>query len=1187
MAKTARKLYISRFFLLLGSLILYHTSNCQTKAAFFPANTGFGFIENKGQLVDQNGRPNLLVKYILVLRNGMKIQLTGNGFSYETFTESVKADPGNPALTTIAGRQSRAVAKEIRCHRVDVSMTCANPHPEIQAEDSSASNFIYYTPNTGQSGIKAKSFRKITYKNIYKGIDLVFVANPSDTLISFEYYFVVTPIADAGVIKLKYKGALKTSLDSGRIAITVNRGTFRERIPESFLATGSGEIQIKGHSSNSINVSYKSNGNDEYRFRVPAYDKTKTLIIDPTPDLIWGTYYGGSGNDFADALAKDVNNNFFICGYTDSQETLATAGAYQTVLDGPQDGFIGKFDNGGSLLWLTYYGGSSFDALYGIKIDQEGNVLTAGETYSRDNIATPGAYQTTDNTTYVVPLAFLLKMDNNGNRIWCTYYGGNILAEANAVAVDSKNNVFITGYTQSNAGISTPGAYQTAYAGSLVAHTNSAFLAKFDQNGALVWATYYGGTGGEIAFGLCVDLQDNVLITGTTASTSGLSTSGGWQPASGSPAGDDAFLAKFNNDGQLQWATFYGGTKSDASNCVAVDQANNIIIGGLTNSPNNIASPGALQTTVSLNVANIDYEAFVAKFTASGDRIWGTYYGNGIADNVLCITTDGQNNIYLGGMSGSTMYITTPGSYQPQPQTSSTNAFLSEMSSTGVLQWGTYYGIPGSGKTSGIVELSDGSVVVTGTTESTSNIATCGAVQPNYAGENDIFLGKFGENVTHGPSITVTAAATGPVCPNAPLSFNATADNGGYSPVYQWLVNGSDVGNNGPVYTANNLADGDRVSCFLTSNSACVSSDTASSNVITVSILTPSQPEINITASADTICSGATVRFTANATTNSPTPEYQWMVNGNDIGANNALYASNILNDGDLVNCIVTDNACNLSYTAASNKIQMTVNTNILNPSISITASSDTVCAGTPITFTAIASKSGNNPQYQWTVNGVATGADSNIFQSGTLSEGDTINCMLSPGYHVCWTMPQAISNTLGVKIYPTPAITLIATDTSMLAGASIQFNPDVTGNIVDYQWTPASGLSNPEIENPIASPVTSTTYQLTVTSVNDCQATAKILVEVLRYLHMPNAFTPDMGKNNIFRIPTNTSLTLTDFCVYNRWGAQIFGTTDPNVGWDGTFKGTRCEPGAYVYFISGSDNKGLISVKGTVLLIR
>src|SRR5579872_1219076 len=98
------------------------------------------------------------------------------------------------------------------------------------------------------------------------------------------------------------------------------------------------------------------------------------------------------------------------------------------------------------------------------------------------------------------------------------------------------------------------------------------------------------------------------------------------------------------------------------------------------------------------------------------------------------------------------------------------------------------------------------------------------------------------------------------------------------------MVNGVDVGVNSPSYTATDLANGDKVSCFLNGNSVCVTTDTATSNVISISVVTPAVPTISISTPADSICLGTNVSFVAQSTTVSPTPAYQWAVNGVNAG---------------------------------------------------------------------------------------------------------------------------------------------------------------------------------------------------------------------------------------------------------------------------------------------------------------
>lgn len=168
------------------------------------------------------------------------------------------------------------------------------------------------------------------------------------------------------------------------------------------------------------------------------------------------------------------------------------------------------------------------------------------------------------------------------------------------------------------------------------------------------------------------------------------------------------------------------------------------------------------------------------------------------------------------------------------------------------------------------------------------------------------------------------------------------------------------------------------------------------------------------------------------------------------------------------------------------------------------------------------------------------------------------------------------------------PVISFNPPAPTISAGNSVQLNASATGNIASYLWTPSTGLSNQSISNPIASPAVTTTYNLKAVATNSCFTDKTLTVKVLREIYIPNSFTPNGdGKNDVFRIPPGTSLNLKYFIIYDRYGNEIFNTTDINSGWDGTHKGTKSPNGAYTYLIKGSDSKGEVLLNGTVLLVR
>jgi len=178
-------------------------------------------------------------------------------------------------------------------------------------------------------------------------------------------------------------------------------------------------------------------------------------------------------------------------------------------------------------------------------------------------------------------------------------------------------------------------------------------------------------------------------------------------------------------------------------------------------------------------------------------------------------------------------------------------------------------------------------------------------------------------------SINISASATN-ICAGANVTFTATPTNGGTTPVYQWKLNGSNVGSNSPTYSNNSLANGNTVTCVMTSNATpCLSGSPATSNTVTMTVNPNVVASVNITASASTICAGTLVTFTATPTNGGTTPSYQWKRNGINVGANSTTLTSTTLVNGDIITCIMTSNAaCVSASPATSNTITMVVNPN-------------------------------------------------------------------------------------------------------------------------------------------------------------------------------------------------------------------------------------------------------------------
>jgi len=191
-------------------------------------------------------------------------------------------------------------------------------------------------------------------------------------------------------------------------------------------------------------------------------------------------------------------------------------------------------------------------------------------------------------------------------------------------------------------------------------------------------------------------------------------------------------------------------------------------------------------------------------------------------------------------------------------------------------------------------------------------------------------------------SVTVVASAT-TICEGTSVNFTATPANGGTAPTYQWKLNGSDVGSGGTTYTNTSLTNGDLIRCIMTSNATpCLTGSPATSNEVTMTVNPNLPASVSIAASANPVCAGVSVTFTATPTNGGTAPDYQWKLNGADVGLGGTTYTNTSLANGDVVTCIMTSNAtpCLTGSPATSNTIVMAVNplTGVPNFTIGATA---------------------------------------------------------------------------------------------------------------------------------------------------------------------------------------------------------------------------------------------------------
>lgn len=260
---------------------------------------------------------------------------------------------------------------------------------------------------------------------------------------------------------------------------------------------------------------------------VPANTRDAFLIrLGTKGELLWGTYYGGDGHDYGRAVARDGLGGIYLVGSTGSVADIATPGAHQVVHGGGNsDAFVARFTEGGVLDWGTYVGGAQPDDGWEIAAHPAGGVVMTGE-FRSTGLSTPGAHQELKNqapqNTYPTDV-LLARFDAAGARLWSTYFGGEADDSGRALAIDGVGGIYVGGSTKSSAGVATNNAYKTTLDSQM-----AGMFAKFDDAGALQWATYY------LSGGCCSPQErvrafapwgdERVLVSGWTGAPSGATT---------------------------------------------------------------------------------------------------------------------------------------------------------------------------------------------------------------------------------------------------------------------------------------------------------------------------------------------------------------------------------------------------------------------------------------------------------------------------------------------------------------------------------------------------------------------------------------------------------------------------------------------------------------------------------------
>jgi hypothetical protein len=639
-------------------------------------------------------------------------------------------------LTVLLGR-NEAVIGGAGNNAGPVTMRFGDNHADPEAIDRLPFHlnfFVNSDPAEWRTG--APAFGSVRYRNVYRGIDLVYHGSTN----RLEFDFIVVPGADYNNIRLRFDNVDKARLASnGDLVLATPAGELRYRKPVAYQNYGSRRKLIASRF-----VLKKSN---EVAFSVAHYDRKRTLVIDPV--LSYSSYLGGTGSDSASAIAVGANGSAYVAGTTTSLDFAVTPQAWQSQLSvcSPcestnTDIFVAQFDaTGKELVYATYLGGNGTDSVMDLALDAAGNVYLTGSTKSVNFPTTPGAYGSATGALEV----FVTKLNVSGTAlVYSTVLG---TGTGYGIAVGTSGNAYITGHAAGEDFPTTGGAFQPASQGS-----GDAFVSQLNASGTLlVYSTLLGGAGDDYGRAIVLDTAGQATLTGhTTKATAGLPfpvTPGAYSQIG---AGADAFVARFNAAGTaLVYSTLLGGSNDDFAYGVAVDPQANAYVTGVTASHDFPTTAGAFQRTAA--------KGFVTKINAAGSGlVYSTYLGSN--DSIFycadlpaarpcgggfAIAIDTSGRAYVTGSwsipAGSSAQFTTSDALQPSAAGPS-DAFLVQLDVAGSsVLYSTFLGGANADVGQDIAIDNAGGVYIAGTTGS-SNWPLANSYDPTYGGNTDGFV---------------------------------------------------------------------------------------------------------------------------------------------------------------------------------------------------------------------------------------------------------------------------------------------------------------------------------------------------------------------------------------------------------------------------------------------------------------
>ncbi len=629
------------------------------------------FFENKGQLDSK-------ILYYKAIHSGNML-ISDEGFSYLFYDDQKFHDLYEKSHH--AGTQAKFKLQkqysENRIHFHSIRQTFIGAEideSKIENYEKLPTAYHYFLGNKPENwATDVHSYHKLLIRELYPGIDLELISNGLD----FKYNFVCKAGSNPALIKVKYEGAESLSLINNSLKIKTSLNEYIETVPVSYLLSKSGQTE-------SVAVEMRLNENILEFVNIPEkfHNSGYELVIDPK--LVFSTYSGTTADNFGFTATYDDQGNLYAGGITSWATTIpngrypATPGAFSTTFNGglediysnygfPCDITISKYSSDGKqLIYATYIGGANNEYPHSLVVDNAGNLLILGSTFSLNYPTTSNAYSNFNQGKADIVLT---KLSANGDAlIGSTYYGGtandglNESNNTNYFYADNFRGDIITDASGAMYGVISTGStdieIKNGFKKTNPTKVQQGLIFKFSPDASqLYWSSYVGSDFNSSIYSIDFDKSGNIFVSGGTAGAGLMNTSGSVGPNyKGGRA--DGYIAKIASDGRsLIKATYFGSDRYDQVISLELDDQDRVYVVGQTDGTvpivgqvYNTGNTGQFVSVLKNDLSSIIYSATFGGGTPTPD----------ITINAFMVAE--CNRVFISGWGGKTTTDRVPSS---------------------------------------------------------------------------------------------------------------------------------------------------------------------------------------------------------------------------------------------------------------------------------------------------------------------------------------------------------------------------------------------------------------------------------------------------------------------------------------------------------------------------------------------